>query len=118
MATFSGLFDFPDLSDGQSELSSSPDSSDDEYSDKYSEDKEDIQYNLPSDSEDKDDNLTTLALMLPICPILVSTAIIVSTTTHKEHSTSTRIKAIYMLKDKKSLAQIKEATGVSKTAVY
>jgi hypothetical protein len=28
MATFGGLFDFPDLLDGQSELSSPPDSSD------------------------------------------------------------------------------------------
>ena len=56
--------------------------------------------------------------MLPICPVLVSTAIIISTVTYKEHSTSARIKAIYMLEDKKSLAQIKEATGVSKIAVY
>ena len=42
MATFGGLFDFPDLSDSQSELLSSPNSSDDEYSDKYSKDEEDI----------------------------------------------------------------------------
>jgi hypothetical protein len=41
MATFGGLFNFPDLLDGQSELSSSPDLSDN-YSDKHTEDKEDI----------------------------------------------------------------------------
>jgi hypothetical protein len=33
MATFGGLYDFPDLSDGQSELSSPSDSSDSDESD-------------------------------------------------------------------------------------
>jgi hypothetical protein len=41
MATFGGLFDFPDLLDGQSELSSPPNSSDDERSNEYTEDEED-----------------------------------------------------------------------------
>jgi hypothetical protein len=39
MATFGGLFDFPDLSDSQSELSSPPNSDKSEYS-KAIEDKE------------------------------------------------------------------------------
>jgi hypothetical protein len=75
---------------------------------------------LPTNSEDKDkdnDSSPPLALVLPVRPIL-STKIVVSTTTHKEHFTSARIKAIYMLEQKKSLAQIKNATEVPKTAVY
>jgi len=114
MATFGGLFDFPDLSDGQSELSSPPDSSDDEHSE-HTEDEKDAWYNLPSDSDDEDDDSTAPASVLPIAS---STALVLSTIGPKEHSTGARIKAIYMLKEKKSLAQIKEATGVPKTAVY
>jgi hypothetical protein len=75
---------------------------------------------LPTDSKDKnkdDDSSLLLALVLPVRPIL-STKIVVFTTTHKEHFTSAKIKAIYMLKQKKSLAQIKNATGVPKTTVY
>ena len=68
---------------------------------------------MPSDSEDKDDNSLVLA-SVPALP----TAIIVSTTGPKEHSLSTRIKAIYILEEKKSLAQIKGVTGVPKTTVY
>ena len=116
MATFGGLFDFPDLSDSQSELSSPPDSSDDEYSDELTRDEEDKWYNLPSDSDDEDDDSTILALVLLI-PTL-STALTVSTIGLKEYSTGTRIKAIYMLEEKKSLVQIRQATGVPKTAVY
>jgi len=116
MATFGGLFDFPDLSDGQSELSSPPDSSDDERSDEHTEDEEDAWYNLPSDSDDSDDDSATPALALPIPASL--TAFVLSTLGPKEHSTGARIKAIYMLEDKKSLGQIREATGVPKTALY
>jgi hypothetical protein len=119
MATFRGLFDFLDLSDGQSELSSPLDSSDDEYFNELTEDKEDAWYNLPSDSDDSDDsdnNLTIPTLVLPI-PAL-STALIVSTIGPKEHSTDAGIKAIYMLKEKKSLVQIRDVTEVPKTAVY
>ncbi len=39
-------------------------------------------------------------------------------TTRKEHSTSARIKAIYMLKEKKSAGKILEAIGVSRTRAY
>jgi len=111
MATFGGLYDFPDLSDGQSELSSPPDSSDDEHT----KDEEDTWYNIPSDSDDSDDDSAAPAL-----PLLASssTAFILTTLGPKEHSTSARIKAIYMLKDKKSLGQIREATGVPKSAIY
>ena len=42
MATFGGLFNFPDLLDRQSELLSPPDSSDNEYSNKYTKDKDNI----------------------------------------------------------------------------
>jgi hypothetical protein len=114
MATFGGLFDFPDLSDGQSELSSPPDSSDDEHSDKHTKDKEDTWYNLPSDSDDSDDDSAAPALPL----LASSTALVLTTLRPKEHSTGARIKAIYMLEDKKSLGQIREATGVPRSAVY
>jgi hypothetical protein len=69
---------------------------------------------LPTDSEgeDEDDDL-----VLPVRPILL-TEIVVSTITRKEHFTGARIKAIYMFKQKKSLAQIKNVTEVPKTAVY
>jgi hypothetical protein len=110
MATFGGLYDFPDLSDGQSELSSPPNSSDDENT----EDEEDPWYNLPSDSDDSDDDSAAPALPL----LASSTAFVITTLGPKEHSTGARIKAIYMLEDKKSLAQIREATGVPKSAVY
>src|SRR5882757_5846359 len=114
MATFGGLFDFPDLSDDQSELSSPPDSSNDELSE-YTEDEEDAWYNLPSDSDDEDDDSIAPASALPVPS---STAFVLSTIGPKEHSTGARIKAIYMLEDKKSLGQIREATGVPKSAVY
>ena len=39
-------------------------------------------------------------------------------TNYKEYSPNIRIKAIYILKDKKPMSQIKEAIGVSRTRVY
>jgi hypothetical protein len=108
MATFGGLFYFPDLSDSQLELSSPPNSSDDE-------DEEDTWYNIPSDSDDSDDD--SAAPALPSASS-TSTAFVLTTLGPKEHSTGARIKAIYMLKDKKSLGQIREATGVPKSAIY
>jgi transposase len=46
------------------------------------------------------------------------TTFVITTLGPKEYSTSARIKAIYILEDKKSLAQIREATGVPKSAIY
>jgi hypothetical protein len=118
MATFSGLFDFPDLSDGQSELSSPPDSDKSEYSEAI-ENEEDTWYNLPSDSENEDDNSIAPSFMLPLRPPpSTSTAFIIPEITCKEHSTSTRIKAIYILEQRRSAGDIKKATGVSRTRVY
>jgi hypothetical protein len=82
MATFGGLFDFPDLSDGQLELSSPPDLSDDEYSE-YTEDEEDAWYNLPSDLDDEDDDSITPASALPVA----SPTAVLSIIGPKEHST-------------------------------
>jgi len=99
MATFGGLFDFPDLSDGQSELSSPPDSSDSDESDEATEDEEDAWYNIPSDSEDEDDDSIAPSLTLPLRPLIAtSTAFTIPDIIRKEHSTGARIKAIYMLK--------------------
>jgi hypothetical protein len=105
MASFRGLFDFPDdLSEGQSELSSPSDSSDKEYSDENSEDKNEW-YNLPSDSSDEENNtvapIVTLLIHLPTL-----TSFVISSVIRKEHSTGARIKAIYMLEEKKSSAII------------
>jgi hypothetical protein len=116
MATFGGLYDFPDLSDGQSELSSPPDSSDSDDT----EDEEDAWYNLPSDSEDEDDDsiAPSFTLPLPLRPPSTSIAFTIPDIIRKEHSTSARIKAIYMLEQKRSTGDIKKATGVSRTRVY
>jgi hypothetical protein len=110
MATFRGLYYFPDLSDGQSELFSPSDSLDN----KHTKDKENTWYNILLDSDDSDNNSVEPAFLL----LALSTAFIITTLRPKEHFTGARIKAIYMLKDKKSLAQIREATGVPKSAVY
>jgi hypothetical protein len=75
---------------------------------------------LLTDSEDKDkdnDLSLLLALVLLIQPILL-TEIVVFIIIRKGHFTSTRIKAIYMFKQKKSLAQIKNVTKVPKITVY
>jgi hypothetical protein len=95
MATFGGLFDFPDLSDGQSELSSPPDSSDSDESD-----EEDAWYNIPSDSEDEDDDSIAPSFTLPLRHLATSIAFTIPDIIRKEHSTSTRIKAIYILEQK------------------
>jgi hypothetical protein len=121
MATFGGLFDFPDLSDDQSELSSPPDSSDSDESacSVATEDEEDAWYNLPSDSEDEDDDSIAPSLTLPLRPsIATSTAFTMPDIVRKEHSTGARIKAIYMLEQRRSAGDIKKATGVSRTRVY
>jgi hypothetical protein len=97
MATFGGLFDFPDLLDGQSELSFPPDSDESEYS-KAIEDEEDAWYNLPSDSEDEDDDSIAPSFTLPLRPPpSTSIAFIIPEIIYKEHLTSARIKAIYIL---------------------
>jgi hypothetical protein len=78
---------------------------------------------LPTDPEDEDEDededndSSPLALVLPVRLALL-TEIIVSTTARKEHSTGARIKAIYMLEEKKSPARIKKATGVPKPTLY
>ena len=72
-------------------------------------------YEIPSDSEDEDDESTEPPLTLLA---VTSIAFTMPKTTHKEHSTSTRIKAIYMLEEKKSAGKILEATGVSRTRAY
>ena len=117
-AKFSSLFNFPDdLLEGQSELSSPPDSSDDEHSDEYTEDEEDEWYNLPFDPSDNEDDSVTPSFTLFIRPA-ASFALIVSTASRKEHSTGVRIKAIYMLEERKSLSQIQIFTKVIKSNVY
>jgi hypothetical protein len=120
IATFGGLYDFPDLLDGQSELSSPPDSSDSNESDEATKDEEDAWYNIPSDSEDEDDDSITpsFTLPLPLRPPSTSTAFTIPDIIRKEYSTSTRIKAIYMLEQKRSTGDIKKATRVSRTRVY
>jgi hypothetical protein len=100
MATFGGLFDFPDLLDGQSELSSPPDSSDSDKLEctKATKDKEDTWYNLLSNSEDKDNNSIIPSFTLPLCSLIAtSIAFIIPDIIYKESLTGTRIKAIYIL---------------------
>ena len=73
-----------------------------------------MQYNLLLDSDDSDNNSATLALLL----LTSLTTFIITTLRPKEYSTSTRIKAIYILKNKKSLGQIREAIRVPKLVIY
>jgi hypothetical protein len=95
------------------ELSSLPDSSNlDEL------DKEDAWYNIPSNSEDKDDNSITLSFTLPLRLLTTSIAFTIPDIIYKEHSTSTRIKAIYILEKRRFISDIKKAIGVSRTRVY
>jgi hypothetical protein len=61
---------------------------------------------IPFNLEDKDDESTKPPLTLPT---VTSTAFIMPKTTRKEHSTSAKIKAIYMLEEKKSARKILEA---------
>jgi hypothetical protein len=57
---------------------------------------------MPSNLEDKDDDLVTLSFTLPIRPLpITSIAFTIPKTARKEHFTSARIKAIYMLKERK-----------------
>jgi hypothetical protein len=104
MATFGGLFDFPEgMSDDQSELSDPPDSDDQSISTKASKDKDNVWYNIPSGSEeDDDDDITPQpTFTLPIRPAIAVTvtAFIITIPLYKEHSIGARIKAIYMLKE-------------------
>ena len=56
---------------------------------------------------------------LPSSPsIATSTAFTMPNIVRKEHSTSTRIKAIYMLEQRQSAGNIRKAIGVSRTRIY
>jgi hypothetical protein len=59
-------------------------------------------YNIPSNLKDKDNDLIALSFTLLICPPPVtSIAFTMLKIARKEHSTRARIKAIYMLKERK-----------------
>jgi hypothetical protein len=124
MATFDGLFDFPDygLSDDQSELSSLPDSDNESTCSERTEDSSDEWYNMPSDSDDSDDDTPAPTFTLPLRPTAVSsftsTAFTMSKVVKKEHTTGARIRAIYMLNEKQPWARITVVTGISKSRGY
>jgi hypothetical protein len=72
-----------------------------------------------SNLKDKDDNLVTLSFTLLIRPLPVtSIAFTMPKIARKEYSIGARIKAIYILKEKKLVKKIKEAIGVSRTRAY
>jgi Transposase len=74
---------------------------------------------MPSDLEDEDDDLVAPSFTLPIRPPPVtSIAFTMPKIARKEHFTGARIKAIYMLEEKKLAEKIKEAIGVSRTRAY
>jgi hypothetical protein len=100
IATFSGLFNFPNLSNGQLELSSPPNSNESVASEQIKD--KDPWYNIPSNLKDKDDDLVAPSFTLLIRPPpITSIAFTMPKIARKEHSTSARIKAIYMLKERK-----------------
>jgi hypothetical protein len=115
MATFNGLFKDLSCSDNQSELSSPPDSNESEINEEEEENEEDLWYNQPSDSKEEDDESTEPSLTLLA---VTTTAFTMPKTTRKEHSTNAKIKAIYMLEEKKSARKILEVTRVSRTRAY
>jgi hypothetical protein len=59
---------------------------------------------MPSDSDDSNDNTPALTFTLPLyltnVSFFISTAFTMSKVVKKEHTTSARIKAIYMLNKK------------------
>ena len=87
---------------------------------KGSKDEDDAWYNLLSNLEDEDDDSLILSFTLLVrpAPATTLTAFTMPKTERKEHLTSVRIKAIYMLEEKKSVAQIKEVTGVRTSSYY
>jgi hypothetical protein len=102
-------------SDNQSELSSPLDSDESEISEEEEENEEDLWYDQPSDLEEEDDESTKPSLTLLT---VITTAFTMPKTTRKEHSTDARIKAIYMLEEKKLARKILKVTGVSRTRAY
>jgi hypothetical protein len=110
MTTFSGLFDYPDLSDDQLQLFSLSNSSESKVSGEQ-EDEEDLWYDQPFDSEDSKDKSVDPCFTLPPG---TSTAFIMPKRPCKEYSTGARIKVICMLEEKKSVGRILEATGFSR----
>jgi hypothetical protein len=118
MATFGGLFDYLDLLADELELSLTPNSSElegseEEEEEEEEEEDEDTWYNMSSNSDDSDNDSPELCLTLP-----TSSAFTLPKTIRKEYSTGARIKAIYILEQKKSTTKIFEATGVSRTRPY
>ena len=62
-------------------------------------------YNIPSNLKDDNNDSLALSFTLPVRPILATlTAFTMPKTTREEHTTSARIKAIYMLEEKKLAA--------------
>ena len=119
IATFSGLFDFPNfgLSDRQSDLSSPPNSNDSTCSER-TEDEADYWYNMSSDSDDSDDDSPALTFTLPLRSATTSTDFVILKPVKKEHTTGARIKAIYMLNEKQPWSKILAITSISKSRVY
>jgi hypothetical protein len=108
IATFGGFFDFSDysLSNDQLELFFLPDFDDEFMCSKRIKDSSDKWYNMPSDSDDSDDNTPALTFTLPLRSTNVSsftsTVFTMSKVVKKEHTTGAKIKAIYMLNKKQS----------------
>jgi hypothetical protein len=115
MVTFNGLFGDLSYLDNQSELSLPLDFDESEINEEEEEDEEDLWYDQPFDLEEEDDESTEPSLTLLA---ITTIAFTMPKTTRKEHSTGGRIKAIYMLEEKKSTGKILEATGVSRTRAY
>jgi hypothetical protein len=115
MTTFNELFGDLSCSDNQSKLSSPFNSDESEISKEEEENKEDLWYNQPSDLEEEDDESTKPSLTLLA---ITTTAFTMPKITRKKHSIGTRIKAIYILEEKKSAGKILEVIRVSRTRAY
>ena len=111
------LFDFPNfgLSDDESESTLSLAS----LSDENEEDKEDEWYNMPSDSDSDSNNEAPPA---PPSTLLrsgsITSASRTTTPVYKEHSISSRIRALTILNDKIPMARIIKVISISQSQIY
>ena len=112
------LFDFPDfrLSDDESEPALSLAS----LSNENKEDKEDEWYNIPSDSNSDSDDEAPPAppSALPRSGSISASASRTTTPVYKEHSISSRIRALTILNNKIPMARIIKAIGISRSQIY
>ena len=110
------------MSNNQLKLLDPLNSNDQSASTKAFKGKDNTWYNIPfSLKEDDDNDITprpTFSHPIQLAIAITLTAFVIITPLRKEYLIEAKIKAIYMLKEKKLAREIKKATNVSRTRVY